>query len=406
MAAKTLDVALIGGPQYDALSTRLALFAEQTGYQVRVHAQLAHPELNRWVAQAFASGSPRLDLISTHVKYVPSQRPHLLPLDDEFSSDELSAFSPAMLALCRVEGRLLQVPRTIDARILLSRKDLLEDPNEQAAFQRRYQRPLGVPATWTELRDVATFFTRPPDLYGFAYPGHSSGLFGTFYELVVMAGGNLFDEALRPTFDTPASRWALGYLADLYQQGVTPRDLSRVYFDEVSQLFREGKCALVTDWPAFYGLLTDPRTSTVADRFDAAIYPVGPAGKRAVYAGGHSFALPVTVKDRAGALALLRFLTSEESQYTEAKRGAIVPRLAVMERIRAETPPGTVHARRLAALEETIQHHLLTFPHLACYPEIEEAGWQTLQAAILGQATVGAALRYLQDQVAQILAKR
>ena len=128
------------------------------------------------------------------------------------------------------------------------------------------------------MRDIATFFTRPPGLFGFAFPGHSSGLFGTFFELVAMAGGTLFDEALNPSFNTSAGRWALGFLADLYQQGLTPRDLTATYFDEVSQLFRDGQCALIADWPAYYGLLADPQTSAVAEKFGVALYPVGPGG--------------------------------------------------------------------------------------------------------------------------------
>ena len=165
-----------------------------------------------------------------------------------------------------------------------------------------------------------------------------------------MAGGTHFDEALNPSFNTSAGRWALGFLADLYQQGLTPRDLTATYFDEVSQLFRDGQCALIADWPAYYGLLTDPQTSAVAEKFGVALYPVGPAGSRAVYAGGHSFAIPTSVKDTDGALALVRFLTSPESQYAEAQTGAIVPRSAVMARVRGETPAGTVHAQRLSAL--------------------------------------------------------
>ncbi len=159
----------------------------------------------------------------------------------------------------------------------------------------------------------------------------------------------------------------------------------------------------MADWPAYYGFLTNPATSRVADRFGVARYPVGPAGVRAVYAGGHSFAMPVSAHDREAALALMRFLTSEESQYLEAQRGAIVPRTAVMARLRAETPRDTVHAERLALLEETIAAHMLTFPKFSRYPEVEEVCWQTIQAAIRGQVTVPRALAYMEEQVRALL---
>ena len=403
MSKQHLNVAFIGGPQYDALYRRLAHFEQEAGYAVNVCVQLPHPELNAHVNEVYAAGSARYDVISTHVKYAPAQQAWLLPLDAHFSDAEMADFSPALLKLARVDGALLQVPRSVDARILFYRSDLLEDAEEQARFQRQYGRPLRVPRTWDEVRDVATYFTRPPDLFGFAFPGHSSGLFGTFFELVAMAGGTLFDEKLDPSFNTSAGRWALGFLADLYQQGLTPRDLTATYFDEVSQLFREGNCALTADWPAYYGLLTDPQTSAVADAFGVAPYPLGPAGKRAVYAGGHSFAVPTSVRDMEGALALVRYLTSAESQYLEAQAGAIVPRDAVMARLRADTPPGSVHADRLALLEETIQHYMLTFPQFAAYPQVEEVCAETLQAAIRGQVMLPRALEYLEEQVRSLL---
>ena len=403
MPQKHLDVAFIGGQQYDTLYSRLPRFERESGYTVNVHVQLPHPALNAHIDEAYAAGTATYDVISTHVKYAPAQQQWLLPLDPYFSEVELADFSPALLKLARVEGALVQVPRTVDARILFYRRDLLTDPAEQERFQRQYGRPLAVPQTWDEVRDIATYFTRPPGLFGFAFPGHSSGLFGTFFELVAMAGGTLFDEALNPSFNTSAGRWALGFLADLYQQGLTPRDLTATYFDEVSQLFRDGQCALIADWPAYYGLLTDPQTSAVADEFGVALYPVGPAGSRAVYAGGHSFAIPTSVKDMAGALALVRFLTSPESQYFEAQTGAIVPRSAVMARVRGETPAGTVHAQRLALLEETIQNHMLTFPKFAAYPQVEEVCAETLQAAIRGQVMLPRALEYMEEQVRGLL---
>ena len=404
MPQQQLDVAFIGGPQYDALYSRLPQFEKETGYTVNVRVQLPHPALNAHIDEAYSTGAARYDVISTHIKYAPAQQEWLLPLDGRFSDKELSAFSPALLKLARVDGALVQIPRNVDARILFYRQDLFADSAEQARFQRQYGRALRVPQTWDEVRDVATFFTRPPGLFGFAFPGHSSGLFGTFFELAVMAGGTLFDEQLNPSFNTRAGRWALGFLADLYQQGLTPRDLQATYFDEVSQLFREGECALVADWPAYYGLLTDPQTSAVADAFGVALYPVGPAGKRAVYAGGHTFAIPTSVKDMEGALTLVRFLTSAESQYLEAQSGAIVPRQAVMARVRDEVSPGTIHAARLALLDETIQHYMLTFPQFAAYPQVEEVCAATLQAAIRGQVMLPRALEYLEEQVCALLA--
>src|SRR5438034_787273 len=80
-----------------------------------------------------------------------------------------------------------------------------------------------------------------PGLYGFLFPGRDSGLFGTFYELLVSAGGMLFDGDLRPAFDGPAGVWAADRIAELHhRRRVTPRELPSWHYDEISASFRRG----------------------------------------------------------------------------------------------------------------------------------------------------------------------
>ena len=74
MTAPRLRVALVGGPMYDGLYDLIA-----DDVEVVVHAD--HPTLNREVAARLAVGE-RLDVISTHGKYAPSQSEWLLPHHD------------------------------------------------------------------------------------------------------------------------------------------------------------------------------------------------------------------------------------------------------------------------------------------------------------------------------------
>ena len=76
---------------------------------------------------------------------------------------------------------------------------------------------------------------------------------------------------------------------------------------------------MVADWPGSDHLYTDPRSSAVADRTGLARLPGGFGGRRAAYAGCHSFAIPKGARNPEGALDLLHFLTSRESQVDEAE---------------------------------------------------------------------------------------
>ncbi len=392
---ETLNVAFIGGPAYDVLYTRLPAFERQTGCRVQALAQLPHPQLNERLAREYAEGTAAYDLVSTHTKYAPSQAHWLLPLDDWISQQEQAAFFPRIIELSRIGGRLMQAPRNVDVRLLHYRSDLFAKAG------------VAPPATWDEFRALARRFTRPPELYGATFPGRHSGLFGTWYELVAMAGGRMFDEELRPVFLGQAGEWALGFLHDLYAVAkVTPRDLPSGHYEEVNALFRRGACAMILEWPGYYGLLRNPAESAVVDRLGLERYPVGPAGIRRVYAGSHSFAIPRSVRHREAALALLRFLTSEESQALEGMAGSIVPRLSAWEKVKGSQAAGSLDSRRLELLEQTMRDDMLIPPKFPQYPAVEDALWTALQAGVTGEAPVAEALRRAHAQIEDILKTR
>lgn len=388
---RLLRVALIGGPQYDILSTRLRRFEETTGYSIEIVCQLPHPQLNAFVADAFADGArPDIDLISTHIKYAPSQAHFLVPLDEHLSRHEVAAFLPEAIHASSVNGRLIQLPRMVDARLLFFRTDLLDRAGLQP------------PTTWDELAERATL-SAPPALFGYVFPGRYSGLFGTFFELVSMAGGRLFDDEGHPIFDREGVEWALDYLRRLYLEGVAPPQLRDWHYDEVSAFFRQGNAVFVADWPAFFALYNDPATSSVAHSYDVARYPLGPSGRRAVYSGMHSFAIPVTARDVSASLALLRFLLDEESQWIEARHGAFPARIATLQRLQDSLAPGSLAARRLALLRATVDEDLLMFPKLPRYPLVEDGLWPVVQSAIVGELEVGETAALLRNKAEAIL---
>jgi multiple sugar transport system substrate-binding protein len=382
----TVRVALVGGPMYDPLYEALPAFERESGLHVDVVAQLPHPELNAFVKTAFAGGGADLDLISTHTKYAPSQAQWLSPLDGDVSREVVDDLLPRAAELSRMNGRLMQVPRNLDVRLLHYRPDVVAVP----------------PDSWVALTDVATAVARDT-FYGFLFPGRDSGLFGTFYELLVGAGGDLFDEDLRPAFESDAGEWAVATIAEWHlARRVTPRELPSWHYDEISAAFRGGHAALVSDWPGSYHLYVNPSTCTVAEHVALALLPRGPAGMRAAYAGCHSFALPRDARNRAGGAALLRFLTSFEAQLGEARQGAIPCRVSALARVRAEAAPGTAEAQRWALLAET-ERFMIVPPRFASYPHCEDAIWQSVQRAMVGEWSPRQAVRHAAADIRAIV---
>ena len=383
---RTVRALLVGGPMYDPLYDRIPAFERETGLRVEVVERLPHPELNARVKRDFDNGDPNLDLISTHTKYAPSQARWLSPLDDLPVARERDDFLPQPLELARIDGALLQIPRNLDVRLLYYRSDLLDE----------------APPTWDALVETATALTRP-GLFGFLFPGRDSGLFGTFYELLVSAGGELFDKDLKPAFDGPAGVWAADLLTELHhRRRVTPRDLATWHYDEISMAFRRGQSAMVCDWPGSHHLYIAADTSAVVDRTRVDLLPTGPSGRRAAYAGCHSFAIPRTARNREGAARLLAALTSTPAQLHEARCGAIPVRSSALRQIREEASANETEARRWDLLARTLNVMIMP-PRFAAYPSCEDALWRSLQRAMEGAVSPKEAVADGARQIAALL---
>jgi multiple sugar transport system substrate-binding protein len=372
--AGNLRILLVGGPMYDPLYTRLGEFEERERTSIEVAVASTHPELNERIEEEFGSGAASYDLISTHTKYAPSQRQWLTPLDDDLDSSELENFTPRTLKLARIEGLLYGVPRNLDVKLLYHRTDLVPEP----------------PSSWEELRSEAARLTSD-DLYGFVFPGKESGLFGHFFELHAMAGGRMFEDEGPPAphLDDEAGLWALGLLKDLYERAAPP-ETPDWHYDEVAACFRDGKAAMSTDWPGGFYTYVDPDQSRVLDRFDVALYPEGPAGRH-IYSSSHTFAIPTTVSDRPAAVELLRFLTSRESQAYEARLGTLPARSDSLRDARSEAEEGSLAERRWRLLGRA-QEAALVPPKHPNYPAVEDAIWEGIREALLGNKSVEKAL--------------
>jgi multiple sugar transport system substrate-binding protein len=349
---------------YDGLYRML----EGLDVEVVVHAD--HPTLNRAVAERLARGE-RIDVLSTHSKYAPSQTRWLRPLDDLLPSSLLEALAPAAVERCRFHGQLWSVPRNIDVRVLWANRRMLAGR--------------AVPNTWEALRGS--------DLQ-FGFPGRESGLFGTFFEIVSGLGGRLFDDALHPTLVSGPALAAVDMLVALARRA--PAELPSWHYDEVDAALGNGRVALAAAWP---GATQRLRAAAVGRDLEPHPYVSGPLGLRS-YAGCHSWAVPNSCGDLDGALRLVERLSAAEAHGLEASSGAVCAHVAAFA---AVDPIDALDARRLAITRATIENGMITYPPLVRFPAVEDAGWSALHSALRGELDGAAALERMQAAAAAAL---
>ncbi len=350
-----LRVALVGGPMYDAL---YEAFLDEV--EVVVHAD--HPTLNRRVAELLDAGE-RIDVLSTHGKYAPSQRRWLHPLDGLLDPSTVAALEPGAVALCRDGGDLLCAPRNVDVRVLWWRADRMD----------------AAPDTWTDLLDSGARF---------GFTGRGSGLFGLFFEMVVGRGGRLFDEpgtgAPRAVLDEEIARRSLETILALGARAPSgDGGVASWHYDEVDAALGGGLVDCAAAWP---GATSTLRASRAGPHLRPAPYPAGPT-RRVSYSGCHGWAIPRTCGDLGAAVALVERLCGVGAHRVEAEFGGIPARTDVLGSIR---PADAVDAARLDATRRTVAGAMITYPALERFPRLEDRGSAAITAALLGASPIDA----------------
>lgn len=385
MSDRTLLVAFVEGPMYEPVYRRLSHFERVTNVRVEVAFRGSHPALNTHLASL---ASVPYDLVSTHTKYAPSQLSFLEPLDAITGELEIDEFYAPLIDLARVEGKLFGIPRNIDVKLLHYRTDLVER----------------VPRDWNELVQTACRLSSGPGVYGFAFPGMESGLFGMFYELAEMGGASVFPVSNVPDLNNEGGRWALDVITRLYRSGAVPPEIINWHYDEVHGCFRTGHAAMVCDWPGYYSAYCDATISAVSGRFGLARMPAGPTGVRKAYSGCHTFALTHRGLEQAAACELLRFLNAPEQQLVAARAGSVPTRPGVLAEILSDqvlSEAGPSGAERWKLLDTVIASDMLIPPRLSYYPEIEEIIWRTVRAAMTDEMPAQTALVAMERRIAE-----
>jgi multiple sugar transport system substrate-binding protein len=197
---------------------------------------------------------------------------HLLSYDKYYHDPRFPKWNvedvlPTLRNLLSYEGRKYMVANDHDGQVLYYRRDLLTDPQHQAAFRQRYGYRLAVPATWAQFRDVAEYFNGK-DLNGDGIADYGvsmhlkAGAQGMFHFMsfsapFVIGPDNpqlywFHPQTMKPLIESPGHVKALATLVDLVRFG--PRDMLGWDLSKSWELFVAGRAALTFTWGNLGGL--------------------------------------------------------------------------------------------------------------------------------------------------------
>ena len=176
----TLTVVWHGGVCADMLLEIAKDWTKMTGVKVEGALVGYGPAWHDKIASEFAARGSGFDLAAWDSQSIGEfagggHTVLLNPYIEKSSKINMSDWSKEMLARYGeypdASGKIYALPINADAEGMHYRKDLFEDPKEKAGFKEKYGYELAIPQTWRQLRDIAEWFTRPPELYGLGMMG-------------------------------------------------------------------------------------------------------------------------------------------------------------------------------------------------------------------------------------------
>jgi multiple sugar transport system substrate-binding protein len=388
----TIDAKLIGGQQYENLYARIAEWQEATGATVNVISKKNHFELDKEIKSDIAVGALDWCVGSNHSSFAPQYPGIYADLSELLPQEEIDAFVDSTIEASTLDGKLVMLPRAqYDVSALYYQKDLYEDEEKKAAFQKEYGYELAPPETWEQVAEQAKFFANPPDFFGTQFDGKEEAINGRFYEMLRAEGGEYLDAEGRPAFNSEAGVRALTWFIDLYKDRAVPVGTTNYLWDDLGQGFASGTIAINLDWPGWAGFFNDPASSKVAGNVGVAPPPKGSSGARTGWSGHHGFSVTENCENKEAAASLVWFLTNEESQKLEAAAGPLPTRDAVWDWVIAEAQGDPYRTQVLEAFQAAADG-AYAVPQTPEWITISNAVYPELQAAILGDKTAQQAL--------------
>jgi multiple sugar transport system substrate-binding protein len=217
-------------------------------------------------------------------------------------------------------GTYWAYPTEGDADGWAYRRDLFEDPANMEAFEAEYGYPLAPPETYSQLMDIAQFFTRPDEgIYGVAiytqadYDAITMGVENTMFSW----GADWKDENnnVLGVVNSPEAIEAVQFYRDLYDCCQAP-GLSNAFFAEVNDAFTSGQAAMAMNYFAFFPALANPETNPYADGTGFFVNPEGPYGDQHAALGGQGTSIINYISDerKEASMDFLRWFAQEDVQ--------------------------------------------------------------------------------------------
>ena len=377
-----IRVLAVEGPETDALATEAASFATESGIKVTIDKVARDVWGQRKVAElaqdagtydvVFLGGGDDAVWMLEHA-HAKDLTPYLgASVIDDVVNHEL---------FTRPDGAFLGAPQYYNFPVTLYRADLFSDPGEQAAFKAKYGRDLAPPTTPDELVDIATFFNRPPEMYGTCLGGVDWSVFLDNTYFTYAQGANFGDlETGALTLNTPEQVKSLEYINKL--TSLSPPGWQALSFFDCDNQMAAGNVAIYQNWLYAWNVLGDQMGDTIG--------MAPPAGEQ-THLGSMLATIPEAAPNPDAAGAFIKWMLSDDYQLAQTNATGNLPVLQSQQ-------DGAEFATALPELDmlKTVAARL-TYLHTTWSGELGTGVAEAIAKVNSGEMTADEAAKWLQD---------
>lgn len=330
-AGRTINMPFLDRPGYAAAIAMIPDFTAATG--INVTYEIIPYESSRQVQVLdFTSGTSTFDGVLADVVWMGefASNGWMVPLEKFWSDPALAdpnlnigGFFPILLeSFGSWDGVVYGLPFDNYSGLMFYNRCMLEE----AGFD-------GPPKTWEELKDVYGPALTKDGKYAFALQsarGETQSA-DSFMRMVWNGGGSLLDDSFEPNLSSPESQKGLQFRQELMEY--MPPSIVADDHSEVVNAFAQGNVAMITEWSAFNGTITDPATSAVVDCVEYAVEPAGFDGKSHPALGGFSLGVNAAAdaEQQAATWLFIQWITGEAQAKRYVQEGGVSARMAVYE---------------------------------------------------------------------------
>ncbi len=287
-----------------------------------------------------------------------------------------SEIIPATLETVTFDGKQWGMPQQTDAAFLYYRTDQVKDQ----------------PATWQDV------YTQAKANDGIVYQGAPyEGLTCDFLELAFAAGGTVLSEDGKTAqIDSPENLKALQFMVDGVKDGTAANGVTTYMEEESRRYFESGKATFMRNWPYAYSL--GEKAPAVKGKFDVMPFPDFEGAGKAGILGGHNQVISVFSKNPGGALKYIDFVTGAEHQKVQMLDYSQSSVLA------ATYDDADIQKKyKFASQLKDAISQAKARPVSPVYPQISQAIYKNVNAALSGQVSPEDALKTAQSEMQSAL---